>query len=166
MVALIAALQILLRSRVVTNLIDKYVSEYVDGELAYSDLDISLFKSFPGIRVTIDTLTLTYPHERFAAYDGQGPREARRDAGRGADNWRMFKAGDKPKKDTSASALPLISVGKLRIDQVSAVVYTDFRDTVFADLGFRDFEAGGDFKFSPDAIRISGAALPEKKKSS
>lgn len=51
-VALIAALQILLRSRVVTNLIDKYVSEYVDGELAYSDLDISLFKSFPGIRLT------------------------------------------------------------------------------------------------------------------
>lgn len=200
---LIAALQVLLHSRVVDNLIDKCAAEYIDGDLNYSKLDISLFKSFPKIRVTIDTLSLTYPHDRFARYDGKGPRDVRLDAGRGAEkdtlaafdqfsvavnpwqlvggrirvsdvrlhklalyahdfgdetNWQMFKTSGEP-KDTTKSGLPWISVGKVSIAEGPAVVYTNQRDTVFADLGFKRFEAGGDFKFAPDDIRIRNASL-------
>ena len=203
MVVLIAALQVLLHSGVVTNLVNKYASEYVDGELGYSSLDISLFKSFPNIRVTIDSLSLTYPHDRFARYDGKGLRDARLDAGRGAEsdtlaafdhftvavnpwkllsgrirvsdlhldklalyahdfgdeaNWMMFKTGDS-RKDTTKSGLPLISVGTVRIAEGPRVVYTNQVDTLFADLGFRNFEAGGDFLLDPDKFSIRGAEL-------
>lgn len=201
--ALIATLEVLLHSRVVTNLIDKYATEYIDGDLNYSKLDISLFKSFPKIRVTIDTLSLTYPHDRFAGYDGKGPQDARLDAGRGAEkdtlaafdrftvavnpwpliagrirvndvqlnnlalyahdfgdeaNWQMFKTSDEP-KDTTKSGLPPVSIGKVRIAQGPEVVYTNQRDTVFADLAFQQFEFGGDFKFTPEVIKIRKAAL-------
>lgn len=201
--ALVAALQVLLHSRVVTNLVDRYASEYVDGDLGYSRLDISLFKSFPNIRVTIDSLSLTYPHDRFARYDGKGLRDARLDAGRGAENdtlaafdrftvavnpwrllsgrirvsdlhldnlalyahdfgdeanWMIFRTGDS-QKDTARSGLPPVSVGVVRIAGGPRVVYTNQRDTLFADLGFKSFEAGGDFRISPEEMTVRGAGL-------
>ena len=70
--ALVAVLQIAVNSRLVSNFIDRFVAENVDGNLTYSAMHVSLVKAFPDVRVTIDSLALTYPHERFAAYDDFG----------------------------------------------------------------------------------------------
>ena len=59
---LFAALHIVLNSKVTGNAIDKLAAEYVDGRLDYSRLRISLL---PSLRLSLDSLSLTYPHGRF-----------------------------------------------------------------------------------------------------
>lgn len=70
--ALVVALQLAVNSRIVSGYVDRFVAENVDGNLAYSGMHVSLIKAFPNVRVTLDSLALTYPHERFAAYDDFG----------------------------------------------------------------------------------------------
>ncbi len=65
-----AGLQIALNSKLVTNLVDDLAKEYVDGTLGYSRLRVHLLRRFPRISITLDDLALTYPHERFASFDG------------------------------------------------------------------------------------------------
>ena len=77
------ALQIALNSRKVRQLVDDAVAQAVDGTLEYSRLRFDVFRSFPRLRVTIDSLSLTYPHERWAAYDGIGPSSRLLSFGRG-----------------------------------------------------------------------------------
>ena len=65
-----AGLQIALNSKLVTNLVDNLAKEYVDGTLGHSRLRVHLLRRFPRIGITLDDLSLTYPHERFASFDG------------------------------------------------------------------------------------------------
>ena len=82
---IMTALQIVLNSRKVRQIVDDAAAEAIDGSLAYSRLHFDVFRSFPRLRVTLDSLSLTYPHDRFAAYDGLGPESPLLAAGRGAD---------------------------------------------------------------------------------
>ncbi|MBQ3710798.1 MAG: hypothetical protein II891_00170 [Bacteroidales bacterium] len=82
---IMTALQIVLNSRKVRQIVDDAAAEAIDGTLAYSRLHFDVFRSFPRLRVTLDSLSLTYPHDRFAAYDGLGPESPLLAAGRGAD---------------------------------------------------------------------------------
>lgn len=75
----VVALQIVLNSRAVHEKIDSLASSLVDGNLSYKDFH---FSTFPGIRLTVDSLSLTYPHERFASYP---PRNSFERAGLGAE---------------------------------------------------------------------------------
>ena len=59
---LFAALHIVLNSKVTRNAIDKLAAGYVDGRLDYTRLRISLL---PALRLSLDSLSLTYPHGRF-----------------------------------------------------------------------------------------------------
>ena len=81
---LIVALQIVLNSKFVRNTIDKAAAESINGSLRYSRLHFSLIKAFPRLRVDIDSLSITYPHELFAEFDGQGAPSPLLDEGRGA----------------------------------------------------------------------------------
>lgn len=66
-VFLVIALQIVLNMPFVSSIIGGYAGEFIDGELAYSRLDVSLLRNFPKLKVTVDSLSLTYPHKRFPA---------------------------------------------------------------------------------------------------
>lgn len=83
--ALVLALQILLDSPATFKYINKLASENIDGELRFSKLKISLVRSFPKVRVTVDSLSITYPHARYSAFDVPGEHDSRLDAGRGAE---------------------------------------------------------------------------------
>ena len=76
------ALPFVLNSRMVTKLVDKYAAEYIDGDLEYARLHVSLYKHFPRVGVTLEDVAVTYPHERFAQYDTLASPLL--DAGRGA----------------------------------------------------------------------------------
>src|SRR5574344_718272 len=89
-VVLILGLQFVLNSKIVTNMVDKYAAEYIDGDLNYSRIKFSMFKRFPGILLTIDDLSITYPHERFAKFDSTGVRSE------------LLKEGRSSGKDTLA----------------------------------------------------------------
>lgn len=81
--ALVLVLQILLNSPVVTNIVNKAAAENIDGTMRFSRIHFSLIRSFPSIRVTVDTLSLTYPHDRFSAYDAADVPSRLLAAGRG-----------------------------------------------------------------------------------
>lgn len=82
-VVFLVGLQVLLHSRVTTNFVNKLASENIDGTIRFTDLHFNVIKSFPNLRVNIDSLTLTYPHDRYSRYDVAGRHDARLDAGRG-----------------------------------------------------------------------------------
>lgn len=83
-VAVPVILQIGLNSRPADRFIRKTVAGFVDGTVDYSSMHISLLKRFPTIGITVDSLWLSYPHDRFAAYDGVSAGSRLLDAGRGA----------------------------------------------------------------------------------
>lgn len=80
---LFLALQIVLNSRIVDKVVDKYAAQYIDGTLDYSDVKVSLLRNFPAVRLSIDSLSVTYPHDRYAAWDSLGVQSRLREAGRG-----------------------------------------------------------------------------------
>ena len=83
LLVIMTALQIVLNSKAVRQKVDAAAAEAVDGTLSYKRLHFDVFRSFPRIRLTIDDLSLTYPHDRWAAYDGLGPESPLLDFGRG-----------------------------------------------------------------------------------
>ena len=113
-VLLFLAVQLVLNSRIVDRLVDKYAAEYVDGKLDYSRIRVSLIRSFPSVSLSIDSLSLTYPHDRFAAWDTLGVQTRMRRMGRS-------EAGDTlasfDRLSLSVNPLPLIS-GRIRVNRV------------------------------------------------
>ena len=88
LVLVLVAAQIALNENVLTKLVNKVAAEYVDGDVVFSKVKASVIRSFPHLNICIDSCALTYPHDKFAAYDV--PEEAGRrfslvNAGRGED---------------------------------------------------------------------------------
>lgn len=61
-------IQIILTPKFIGNIVDKYAAEFVDGELSFDKIDISIFRNFPNLNVTIDSLSVSYPNDRFGAH--------------------------------------------------------------------------------------------------
>ena len=80
--ALMVVLQIVLSTALPKKILDSTLGEYIEGKLDYSRLRVSVLGSFPKIRVSIDSLSLTYPHDRYALYDTLRTRNFRGEAGR------------------------------------------------------------------------------------
>ena len=107
------ALPFVLNSRVVTKLVDKYAAEYIDGELEYSRLRVSLYRHFPRVGVTLEDVAVTYPHERFAQYDTLGSPLL--EAGRGAAKDTLARFGT---LDAAVNAWRLL-FGDIRVHRVA-----------------------------------------------
>lgn len=80
---LVVALQLFLNSGRFRQIVDDAASEAIDGELRYSNLHFSLIKSFPRIGLELDSLSITYPHDKFSRYDRLGVRSPLLSEGRG-----------------------------------------------------------------------------------
>lgn len=66
---IVIVLQVVLNSQVLTRIVNDVAKEYVDGDVRFSGIRASMFRSFPNLNVTIDNFSITYPHDRFAAFD-------------------------------------------------------------------------------------------------
>ena len=75
---IVVAMQIVLNSSPVRGKVDSLTSSLFDGGLEYKDCHFSVF---PGLKFTIDSLSLTYPHEHYSSYP---PRNDFERAGSGA----------------------------------------------------------------------------------
>lgn len=82
---LVTGVQGALNTRFARDRINSALASSIDGGIDYSRIDISLFRNFPLLRITIDTLSLTYGHDRFAEWDSIGAGDPLLAAGRGAD---------------------------------------------------------------------------------
>ena len=63
--------------------VNQILSSAIDGRVDYARLDLSLLKDFPVFRMTLDTVSLTYDHEKFARYDSLGGAHPLLGRGRG-----------------------------------------------------------------------------------
>ena len=81
--ALLLVLHILLHTDFLPRTVSRLADDYVDGRVEIGRLEASVFRHFPQVGLTIGDLTLTYPHDKFAAYDTVGVAGRLRDAGRG-----------------------------------------------------------------------------------
>lgn len=86
-VILLVVLQLMLTESFLRGAADKYLPEVVDGaDVTFSHIKASAIKSFPNLRVEIDSLCITYPHDRWAAYDSlPGVQNRLAQAGRGVE---------------------------------------------------------------------------------
>ena len=67
---LLVALQVVLRPKVLTPIVNDFAARYVDGgELRFSRVHASVIKDFPFLNFTLDSCAIVYPHDRFARYD-------------------------------------------------------------------------------------------------
>lgn len=71
LVALIAV-QIVLSPKMVDRLIDRYASEYVDGQIHIGKASMSVFRHFPNIGMTLEDFGITYPADRYDSLEVQG----------------------------------------------------------------------------------------------
>ena len=84
-VLLMVGVQVGVNSRFAKEKLNSVLSSGIDGEIDWSRIDFSVVKCFPLFRVTIDTLSLTYDHDKFAAWDDAGAANFLLSAGRGAE---------------------------------------------------------------------------------
>ncbi len=154
-VLLIIGVQSAVNTRFAKDKLNSALASSIDGEIDYSRIDFSLLKSFPLFRVTIDTLSLTYGHDRFAEWDSAGTVDPLLAAGRGA------------VKDTLASLDHITAAVNLwelvrgrmrlkdaRVDGLAAFLHK--YDTTASNLDI--FKSGGKEK-TKDTTKTSSFAL-------
>ena len=150
-VAVLAGAQIYLNSGAVRGIVDRLCAQYVDGTVDYSRLRVSLFRNFPDVRLTLDSLSITYPPERFAAWD--------------TDPASLQMAGDGAQADTLARLRSLsvavnpwsllrgtLNVGTLSLEGLAA--YLHFYPDSTANFRMFNF---------PESADSSGTSLPPVK---
>ena len=110
-----AILQAVLSSSLITDTVNRIAPEYIDGELSFNRIDISLFKRFPKVSMTLEDFSITYPAERFDSLERAGVQGHMMHHGcsDAADTLASFK-----EFSASVSSLPLIT-GKIDIPHIT-----------------------------------------------
>ena len=67
--ALLVALQILLRPSVLTGIVNRVTQGLVEGDVCFREVRAHVIKSFPFLNIDAKDFSITYPHERYAQYD-------------------------------------------------------------------------------------------------
>lgn len=73
-IAVLVILQFTLSSRILTNIVEKYAAEYIDGKLSFDRISVSMFRHFPNVGLTLDDFSITYPADRFDSLETAGVR--------------------------------------------------------------------------------------------
>ena len=148
-VAVIVALQILLNGTFLTAMANRFVPRFVDADVNFGRISASMFRSFPYLNVTVDSLCVTYPHERFAAHDSLGAPSFLRKMGRAPEADTLLSA-----RQLSASVNYLTLVrGRIRVRRADID-----GPRIFAHR-YNPTAANWDI-FHKDTIESGGSGLP------
>ena len=112
-VLVLVLLQIALRPKVLTRIVNQFASDYVDGDLVFSQVTASVIKDFPFLNITLEDAALTYPHDRYARFDSTFVEKGR---------FPLLQGGRAPEKDTLASFRRLT----LSVNYVNLIKGTDY----------------------------------------
>lgn len=77
-VILLIVLQAVLQPKVLTRIVNRAAAQYVEGEVSFREIRAYVIRSFPYLEIKASDFSITYPHERYAAYDSLYPDSARR----------------------------------------------------------------------------------------
>lgn len=81
-VALISV-QVILANGLITDLVNRYATTYINGELTFGNISVNIFKRFPKICVTLSDAAITYPADKFEEYEKNAGRMTFIRAGKG-----------------------------------------------------------------------------------
>lgn len=82
---LLVAVQVFLSPRVLTRLADRLAAEYVDADVDFGEVRLSVFRSFPYLNVGFRDFSLTYPSDRFESQEDSSYYMMRQGRGPGTD---------------------------------------------------------------------------------
>lgn len=88
---LLAVVQVALSPSVLTGLANKYAAEYVDADVSFGEVRLSVFRSFPYLNIGFSDFSLTYPSDRFADSEDGRYYMMRQGHGAGADTLASFR---------------------------------------------------------------------------
>lgn len=83
-IVLVVAVEVLLQTGALTGLVRKIASGYVDGELKVERVTGSIITHFPKVRLVLEDVSITYPHEKFSYARDITPELRFTDEGRAA----------------------------------------------------------------------------------
>lgn len=109
-VLIFVALSVALSGPVLTRIASSLAVGYVDGDVSVGRVSASIFRSFPNVKLNIEDLLVTYPHDRFASYDSLGIRSPLTEAGRGEETDTLAQVG------RLSASLDYIALSRGRID--------------------------------------------------
>lgn len=69
---LMVVIQLVLSSSILTGLINKYGDQFIDGDINFGKAQVSLFRRFPKVTMTLEDFSITYPAERFDSLERAG----------------------------------------------------------------------------------------------
>ena len=72
MLTLMIVLEIVLSGAVLTRIVNKVATEYVDGDIHFGKVSASLFRRFPATVLTLEDFHITYPADRFDTAEKSG----------------------------------------------------------------------------------------------
>ena len=153
-ILLLAAIRIVLTPSVLDKLIDRYASEYVDGTISLEKAELSVFRHFPNVGLTLHDFTITYPSDRFDDVETEGAQGHLAKAGTGttADTLVSFR------KFTGRINLTSLVSGKLNIPYAELE-----KPRIFAHR-YHDGQANWDIIRMPaDTASEESGGMPEMK---
>ena len=141
--ALLIILQVALSPAVLTKVVDKLAPQYIDGDLSFSRIKISMFRYFPNVGITLEDGALTYPADRYDAMELKGAQG------------RLLYHGCGETADTLASFrhfsmginVPALIAGKISIPHVALVkprIFAHSYDSLNANWDIFRFESEED----------------------
>ena len=72
LVSLVIILQILLSSSLLPSVINKVAGDYIDADISFGKAEVSIFRRFPKITMTLEDFSVTYPAEKFDSLERAG----------------------------------------------------------------------------------------------
>ena len=111
---LLIVMEVTLSQSVLTGLVNKYATEYIDGDLKFGKVSISMFRRFPNVAVSLEDFSITYPADRFDLLEKEGPQSylVRMGCGEESDTLASFR------KFTAAVNVPALMTGNISIPYV------------------------------------------------
>ncbi|MBR5300850.1 MAG: hypothetical protein IKU36_11500 [Bacteroidales bacterium] len=141
--ALLIILQMALSPAVLSKVVDKLAPQYIDGDLSFSKIKISMFRHFPNVGIALEDGALTYPADRFDSLELKGAQG------------RLLYQGCGETADTLASFrhfsiginIPALIAGKISIPHVALVkprIFAHSYDSLNANWNIFRFESEED----------------------
>jgi len=150
-VGLLVVVEIVLSPAVATRLVNKYAPEFIDADLTFGKAGISVFRNFPNISVRLNDAVLTYPHDRYAAFEDNAADplmyEGRNEA---ADTLACFESF------TGAVSVPALLVKTVKVKRVELThprVFAKMYDS--ENVNWNIFKSSGEEKETEDTTEMS-----------
>ena len=152
--AILTVLQIVLSPGFLTKLANKYAAEFVDADISFRKVNASVFRNFPFLNVTFDSLSVTYPADKFEKFGAGTDWYTRQGRGENCDTLMSFSrlsaSVDLSRLVAGQINIPRIMLSKPRI---FATAYNDTTAT------WNVFKATGNDEETADTTENAG--LPD-----